>query len=337
LTVFDEHGLETPLSPDARTLCINATDREITAWTVRNFPHRTRRIGLRIYPGGSQTAPIGEFSFRNFTWQKYPVWKSGPLPATNCAEDLSVSLISLQSVPPLRYSGSGPPDDASRTRACFKICHADTHSRDWSVTRIIATSAAGERLVSRSGYWSEAEHIAEFPRPLWIDEPAWKLRVELTRTAHFSAGETWKVAGIPVIKGRQLTGGGAMTNIQMGDLEFLGLSPPSATLPLRLVAVDGCWTAHLRTPYPIDDLKFSLVEIRDQAGKVALLNGVKSTTSDGGRGITPREMLYGFGFDLPPGAQTLDFTFAITPIRSVEFLARATLPGQMGPETARTH
>jgi len=124
---------------------------------------------------------------------------------------------------------------------------------------------------------------------------------------------------------RQLGGGGARTNMNQAELEFLGISPPGAILPSGNVGVPGRWNAHLRTPYPVDDLRFSLVEVRDQQGHIAELKGSTSITSDGGRGITPREMLYGFGFDLPEAAETLDLIFAVSQNLYVEFQARPSL------------
>jgi hypothetical protein len=211
------------------------------------------------------------------------------------------------------------------TRATFAIKEKGLASRDWTVSRIFATSATGEKLTSLSGHWVGDALMVDFQGPLWLDEPAWKLRVEVSRIANYSSEDLWKITQVPVPTTREICGGGAMTNLNRAVLEFLGLSSPGAILRSGNVGVSGRWNAHLRTPYPVEDLRFSLVEVRDQLGHIAELKGSTSITSDGGRGITPREMLYGFGFELPPGAETLDLTFAVTQSRYVEFQTKSIL------------
>ena len=337
LSVFDEHGLETPITVNSRSLRVDAPDREITAWTLRSYPHRSAIIGIRLYRPQPEASPFGEFTFRNYAHQDFPCWKSEGLPETRKAGNLEITLLALESGLGMggQNSATKTPCNDSGTRASFTLKEANRPNRDWSITRIIATSVTGDRHISEPGQWSEAALFADFPAPLWMDEPAWKLRVELTRSANFLPGETWKVTGVPVLRGKQLAGGGAMTNIQMADLEFLGLSGPGSILPARHVAMEGCWNAHLRTPYPVDDLRFSLVRVEDQLGHTATLKGVRSVLSDGGRGITPRETLYAFGFDLAPEARILELTFAITPIQCVEFQTKAVPTGASGSFRAK--
>jgi len=140
-------------------------------------------------------------------------------------------------------------------------------SHDWSVTGILATSATGERRVSPGGRWWGDIHSAYFQGPLWLDEPAWKLQVEVSRTTHFPPEQLWKLVGVPIPGTRQIAGGGALTNLYQAELEFLGLSPPGARLRSRYVSVDGCWNAHIKTPYPVDELRFSLISFRGPGSK----------------------------------------------------------------------
>jgi len=327
LAVLDEHGLESSLLDASGSISILAAGRDIIGLELHDYPHRARRIGIRIYSQKPEGTFIGEFTFRNKTKEDYPVWHPEPLPVSKHANDLEVSLLKLESGTaedfPAMPEATGAT--AALTRATFAIREKNLTDQNWSVTRILATSASGERRGSPGGRSWGSIHSVDFQGPLWVDEPAWKLRVEVSRTTNYPPGQIWKITGVPVPQTKQLVGGGALTNMYQAELEFLGLSAPGALLPSRHVAVDARWNAHIRTPYPVDELRFSLIEVRDQLGHIGELRGVRSTTSDGGRGITPREMLYAFGFDLPEGAETLDLTFAVTRSVYVDFQVRPTL------------
>jgi hypothetical protein len=84
----------------------------------------------------------------------------------------------------------------------------------------------------------------------------------------------------------------------------------------------------VRAPYPLEGVRVKLVKVSDERGREAKLQGTSSSTGTGGRGATPKEALFGFGFDIPEGAETLDVTLAVTRSRQVEFLARPSLSQQ---------
>jgi len=327
LAVLDEHGLESSPLDGSGSISILTPGRDIIGLELHDYPHQTRHIGIRIYSQDPFRALIGEFTFRNDTKKDYTVWHPEPLPASRRANDFEVTLLKLESGTdrelPSPQEATAPT--AALSRAEFVFQEKNLPSQNWSVTRIFATSAAGERRGSLAGHWWGGIHIVDFQDPLWLDEPAWKLRVGVSRSTNYPPGQIWKIMGVPVPRTRQLVGGGAITNMYQAELEFLGLSAPGAALPSRHVAVDGRWNAHVRTPYPVDELRLSLIEVRDQLGHVGQLRGVRSVMSDGGRGITPREMLYGFGFDLPEAAETLDLIFSVSQSLYVEFQARPSL------------
>ena len=322
LAMFDPDGSEISLPEMSQTISIKAVDREITGWTVHSFPHRSAIIGVRLYsPDGLL---LGQFTVPNRNAIRYPEWKPESLPASRSSDPLEVTLLGFETgvaMPGLVVTGSG----RTGARATFALKTMGVVSHDWCVTHLIATSATGERHISNPGYWLGDVQVVDFDVPLWVQEPAWKLRAEVARAANYPERELWTWTGMVVPGPKQFAQSGAITNLYMSELEFLGISSPGAVLPTRCVAVTGWWNAHLRTPYPLNDWKVSLVEVRDQVGGTALLQGQCSATSDGGRGITPREMIYGFGFDLPSNAQTLDLTFAITPIHFFDFQAKPVL------------
>jgi hypothetical protein len=112
------------------------------------------------------------------------------------------------------------------------------------------------------------------------------------------------------------------------DVEFLGVSAPRAKLSEGYTAMGPHANIHVRAPYPLEGVRVKLVKVSDERGREAKLQGTSSSTGTGGRGATPKESLFGFGFDIPEGAEALDVTLAVTRSRQVEFLAKPALSQQ---------
>src|SRR5258708_37233461 len=93
LAVLDEYGLESPLLDGSGSISIIATGRDIIGLELHDYPHRARRIGIRIYSQKPEGAFIGEFRFRNNAKANYPVWRPEPLPASKHANDLEIRLL----------------------------------------------------------------------------------------------------------------------------------------------------------------------------------------------------------------------------------------------------
>ena len=75
---------------------------------------------------------------------------------------------------------------------------------NWRPVQIETTDATGNYIKGWiNNYRQNGEMSGYFYQPgLWPDEPAWKVRVEFSRTSGFNADELWSVTNIPVQRGQ---------------------------------------------------------------------------------------------------------------------------------------
>lgn len=331
LAVADEFGMETQLRHGANTTASflsRAAPREVTGWELREYPRRAERFTIRVYANatGDKWTCEGEFAIRNRGPRQFPQWSAETLPATREAGDLVVTLRKLESGVTGADAGIGPSgkNAGAFTRATFSMSEHGKPTEHWSVNRIVASSATGELRPggSHSTQWSKGAHVVHFENALWLEEAAWKLDVELSRTARFPAEELWVLRGLRVPGEKELVEMLVTTNAYHVDVDFLGVSAPRASLPEGYTAMRPYANVHVRAPHPLDDVRVRLVTITDERGREAKLQGTATGTGTGGRGITPKETLHGFGFDIPDGATTLDVTIAVTQSRTVQFTVK---------------
>ncbi len=180
---------------------------EIMGIQLNAFPRRERKLELRFMSwgqGGQQLAK-GGFVVSNPARESFPRWAAEPLPDTQSDGDLAVTLTHL--VSGVRgFNGGGPgkvPDKA--VRASFSMMQNGAAATNWQPVQIETSDATGNHTVNNS--WSSAQENDEavmiYQWGLWPDEPAWKLRVEMSRTSGFTTNETWTVSDIPVEAGSE--------------------------------------------------------------------------------------------------------------------------------------
>ena len=303
----------------------------ITGWELPQHPRRAKEFKIRLYRGESNgnVVRVGELTVRNPSSGKFPTWPAETLPAKRQMNNLEITLTKLETGLTGKEVGRAPAGEGAKSfsRATFTVKENGAPTEKWSVCGIRLSNAAGEvrpagTYVSR---WERAEHIVNFEGGLWLEESAWKLEMAFARTGAFPPEERWLIKGVPVPRPGELIEMRVVTNRFNVELEFLGVSGPNAKMSEGYTAMQPYANIHVRSPHPLDDLRIVLVEVRDDRGASANLQGSSSTTSTGGRGITPKEMLYGFGLDIPEDAKMLDVTLAATRIVSVEFLAKPSL------------
>ena len=146
--------------------------------------------------------------------------------------------------------------------------------------------------------WRDHTNFFSFTGALWPEEPAWKLKVKVSRTAHFPPQELWTIKGIAVPASEEFSEVSARTNIYGEDIEFLGLSSPDAKLPPDWTKMRPDSNLHARTPFPLSDAHLTLVEVRDDQGRKLKTGGSANSTSTGGRGATLRQTDYAFAVSI---------------------------------------
>jgi hypothetical protein len=185
---------------------------EIMGVQLNAFPRRDSKIILRIMnygPRGEQIAK-GQFVVSNPARGKtFPRWTADSLPNTQSDGDLDVTLTQLVADAPSPYNrGNGIPknDPINKTvQIAFDLQQKNQSATNWQPVSVETTDATGNNVkgwINRN--YRNGQSMGYFYQPgLWPDEPAWKVRLEFSRTAGFDAGELWSVTNIPVRMGSE--------------------------------------------------------------------------------------------------------------------------------------
>jgi hypothetical protein len=157
------------------------------------------------------------------------------------------------------------------------------------------------------------DEAVTFRWPLWHHETAYKLNVEFAprAQAEFAPGQRLRLTGIPAPTPDALSSIGIRTNLGGYDLEVLALVGENATLPGREKDVHGQTTLELKVAALPDNLRFAVVSLLDDQGRLAEP-----------RMVVPRES---YGYAIAADARTVDITLAIFPRRQAAFLVEPTL------------
>ncbi len=290
---------------------MGTTGAWIEGWAFESWPRRERTFTLRVYEQGKRypdATPIGQFTVRNPTPGKYPVWTAPEPPMTAREGDLSVTLFDLTA-----GVGRGsnkwkpaPNPTVSQPRAGFRIERNGRATKEWGIASVEASDATSNFI---AGIWSssqepDAEYVELQPH-LWPAEPAWKLRVGFTQRSNFVASELWTIRGVP-LPGTDLTNTvPTQTNLQGALLQYAG----GERGPSRL---GGDYHFYFRVTPGRPDYRMTLVRAVDDNGREATVS--VSFESPDQLGITLRVTT--------TIATSLDLTLALHQTRYVEFLAR---------------
>jgi hypothetical protein len=161
-----------------------------------------------------------------------------------------------------------------------------------------------------------------FTDPLWPEEPAWKIEMDLVRLAGFASNELWTIKGVRVPKDTELVEASAIITRDGEKLEFIGVSGPGlenspmpvsmplSTRNMRVASVQ------LLLPRALNDSEISLAEVKDETGRKAKPSGTSSASGSGYRSsigitLTNDQVLRGFSFEIPEGAKQLDVTLTV--------------------------
>ncbi len=185
---------------------------EVMGVQIAAFPRRERKIYLRIMSNGPSRQQVSktEFVISNPSRGPFAKWTPDPLPGTQSDGDLDVTLTRLsygdQGIGFNFGNGRTKNDPISKAvLAAFRTEQNGVVVTNWQPVRIETSDATGNHIQNNS--WSNRrendEAVMIYQWGLWPDEPAWKLRVEMSRTSGFKADEIWSVTNVPVQPGSQ--------------------------------------------------------------------------------------------------------------------------------------
>src|SRR5712692_544342 len=187
---------------------------DLIAWRLYAFPRRSRQLTLRFFYASpaSTWVKAAEMVIPNPARGSYPSWTPEPIPAVRTNGDLVVTLTAFEAGAPqeeiadfLSPSWKGLPG----TRATFAIRQAGKAVAPWQVRSLLLSDPTGNRwrpgdLVSRVEPGPEPRLSALVLGALWASEPAWRLRVELSRTYDFAPHELLTLPNIAVPEAKEV-------------------------------------------------------------------------------------------------------------------------------------
>jgi hypothetical protein len=332
--------------PD-KTGCVSAWQRtgnqvgngvSVMGFALDAFPRRDRKMILRVAEwdnrGGMQMAK-GDFVVANPGPRSFPEWQPESMPDTQSDGDLSATLTKcVLSANGIRFGNMNLPSNDPARKSVQLAFHAEQDGVDasnWQAVAIQTSDATGNHTGMNS--WSTSRDQNDNPTltyqwGLWPEEKAWKLRVEMSRTAGFSNSEIWAVSNVPLKKGNWNDLWNYNNNFPGGNRRA-GTNAPVAETTLQGVHLkiypalrledqnfgngqkQGGFRVSVDPPLP-DGYRMSLVEITDE-------NGHKLPPSWG-----PNNNNDSYVFQLPDirNAKSLNLTIAVHQSRFLDFTVK---------------
>ncbi len=323
--VVDQDGSTFEATWDAITL--NEPREIVQGWRFKAFPRRAKTVRCRfIYKDSSGNyTNAAEIEIPNPAPRSYQTWTPEVMPLKKNDGDLSVTLLDFVSglhreqdvLPQYKWYWIG----RTTTRAEFDVEQAGKKNPPWKIQSLLISDATGNRWkpgLEEPVATSPGDHVgAEFIGALWPSEPAWKLRVEFSRTNDFAPDELWTLPGIPVPATNQVSALGGSYEVKGSQLQIVALGGVGAELqePFRSLA-DGK-SVNLALTFIARDLRLTLVKVVDNEGRSILFREPYAWF----------ESERCFALENPAGAKSISATFAVHRSRFVEFIAN---PRQVG-------
>jgi RNA polymerase sigma factor (sigma-70 family) len=304
------------------TLAVN--EGRLQAWRFHAFPRRGKNLTLRFfYPDrGGRWAEAAEMTVPNPAGGTFENWTPNPLPLAQTNGDLVVTLIEFDAGGAQRRHKEGLSGfwkALPGTHCTFTLHQAGKKAAPWSVRSLEISDATGNRwkhddLVSWTGDEDEPRLHTSMVGALWANEPAWDLRVELSRTNDFRPEELIAVSDIPVPRPDETRGIHHMYLVNGVDLEAAAIAGAKAELSQghKWLRNEGMMNFAVTIHGERGGKRVSMVNVRDDQGRAVPFLDRSSNSG--------RERV--FGFQPQPDARSLTFTLAVHESRFVEFRAR---------------
>jgi len=289
------------------------------------FPRHAGKFYLRVQEwnpqNGRQTVKNG-FVISNPARGPFPAWSPDPLPNTQEDDDLSVTLTRLEFGAKGSYMrNNDAPDDPMNKSvlAAFQILQNGKAAANWQPAQVETSDATGNHIAGWcNSHWENDEEVTLYQWGLWPDEPAWKLRVEFSRTSGFNDGELWTVQAVPLQAGKMQdfwNYGRNRANHAFAETTLNGihlkLFPAKQFTDQQNMRGSIEAGLDIQTDTPVDGMRLTLVKVTDEQGhEIKPMNW-------GGGGNDHR-----FGLRELGNAKSLNLTLALHRSRFVEFTAK---------------
>ena len=202
---------------------ITATDGRATkSWPSRfdAFPRRQGKFVVRVQEKATadRKCRIKNLPLPTRCRGSFPQWTAEPLPATQADDDLSVTLTRLVAGAdaPINRNQDNPDDAMNKgVQAVLHIERGGKPVANWEPVSVETSDATGNESkviqIGQNGWqsgwannsWQNGDDTFIYQWGLWPDEPAWKIKFELSQQSGFSSDEQWTVQNIPLQPGRQ--------------------------------------------------------------------------------------------------------------------------------------
>ena len=297
------------------------------AMQFRVFPRRDPVVALNFFYHSSTGGVIrcGSLPFANPLHSKFPQWQPEPLPATRRAGDMVVTLDKLSTGHNQNTSykggeggsrvielGTNRLDGHNRTVCAIHLRSLANTNEVWLVANEEVSDATGNKAGNTSiGWGSYEDGYFTFEPGLWLTESAWKLRCEIKRAKGFAPGETFVFRDVPL--GRL-----DVTNRLGWATNFGGTTVTLDHILRRAPNTNNYWSSEqvsqvqFTTAGLTNGVHLDLLSAQTDAGT----NLESGSWSNSGSWRT-----YSFR-EIPLGAKTADFTFAVQRSRWIEFRAK---------------
>jgi hypothetical protein len=296
------------------------TIMRVEGWCPAAFPRRGKNLHVYYYERGKSNSPlVADFLIPNPAPGNYPTWTPEALPATRTNEGLSVSLITLKSG--LSRKDKTKPaasNEIAVAEAAFRIIQAGRETNAWRPKAVEIWDATGNHWTTYPNTISSRRENGmdyfSFDGGLWPGEAAWKMRFEISRVADYLPDEVFTFSGIIVPGATQVINLENSTNIDDSKVRLMAITGDMAEQPGNLK-----WSTIKKhsnisisiTPFP-EGWRLALLKVTDDTGREAEIKREADWNS-------PQRV---YGFKVPAGAKSLNFTFALHQSRFVEFMAK---------------
>jgi hypothetical protein len=295
------------------------------------FPRRDSKIYLRVMNYSQRGIQVAksQFVISNPSRGSFPKWTPDSLPDKQSDGDLDVTLTKFIASAPSPYDyGNGIPknDPANKcVQIDFDAQQKSQSATNWRPAQVETTDATGNYIKGRiNDYRPNGEKNGYFYQPgLWPDEPAWKMRIEFSRTSGFSADELWSVTNVPVRASEQ-----DAWSSYSGNLNNSG----KMSAPFAETTINGVHVKMFRTLQYMSQMRNGKVvgiffKTEPDAESAGMRMTPLTVTDGDGRELKNQGASWGGGnflyeFPEPRNIQSVNVTIALHKSRFVEFTVK---------------
>jgi hypothetical protein len=319
---------------------------EIMGVQLDAFPRRDSKIYLRIMSWGQRGQQVAksQFVISNPARGPFEKWNPEPLPDTQSDGDLDVTLTKLVAGSPSPYNRGNGAQRNDPVNKCvqldFDAQQKGQSATNWRPVQVETSDATGNYIKGWiNDYRQNGEKDGYFYQPgLWPDEPAWKVRLEFSRTSGFDDDELWSVTNLPVRAGIQQD---MQNSWSWGNQMNSGRAPAAfAETTINGVHVKLFPAIQYASQNQFQGGNSKVVGIIIKTDPDAESAGMRMTplnmTDDQGRALNNQGSSWGGGnyqyeFGEPRNVQSVNVTIALHRSRFVEFTVKPQKAAANGP------